>query len=83
MLHANNNLNTCPRCGKTRIVTKVWEEVNPETGIKTKKSISVCPDEQCQEEVNKNLNNKKKDREKKETARLARLAKMKERFLEN
>lgn len=83
MLHTNSNPNSCTRCGRARIVTKVWEEINPESGIKTKKSISICPDVQCQEEVNKSLDSKKKDREKKEMARLARLAKMNERFLEN
>lgn len=74
------HINVCIRCGQTRIVIKEWEEVSEETGIKSKKSVTSCPDPLCQQEVNKTILNKQKDREKKEMARMARIAKMNERY---
>jgi hypothetical protein len=73
--------NICTRCGKERIVVKEWEEIT-ESGAKMKKRETACPDPSCQEEVSKALLSKQKDRERKEMARLARIAKMNDRFNE-
>lgn len=79
MLETSTFKNICVRCGKERVVVKEWEEIT-ESGAKMKKSESVCPDPECQEEVAKANQNKQNDRQRKEMARLARLAKMNERF---
>lgn len=46
--------NVCPRCGKTRIVTKVYRE-KVEGGYVNYK-VAVCPDPECQKIVDKKLN---------------------------
>lgn len=77
----STDYNVCVLCGKQRIIIKEWiiEEPN---GSKTKKSLTVCPDENCQSEVNQMLEEKNKERAKKEQARQARLAKIHAKQLE-
>lgn len=45
--------NTCPRCGKPRIVAKEWKEkVTTAAGVTTVvRQLTVCPDPACQEIV--------------------------------
>jgi len=67
--------NHCIRCGKLRIITKEWTIEEP-NGSTTKKSMTVCPDTGCQKEVDLMLEEKMKERARKETARQARLARI-------
>jgi hypothetical protein len=70
-----DSYNHCVRCGKSRIITKEWTVEEP-NGSTTKKSMTVCPDEACQREVDNMLEEKSKERAKKEAARQARLARI-------
>ncbi|KKU95315.1 MAG: hypothetical protein UY28_C0056G0001 [Candidatus Amesbacteria bacterium GW2011_GWB1_48_13] len=67
----SSSLNTCIRCGKTRIISKTWTEdvemfFGKSTVIHTE---TVCPDPDCQKLVNERL---QVQREKTESIRLAK-----------
>lgn len=53
----NQNTSICTRCGKVRSVSKVWtEEVEVYGGVTViTRTTTVCPDPECQELVNKDL----------------------------
>jgi hypothetical protein len=73
--------NLCIRCGKERVIVKEWIVEEP-NGTKTRKSMTECPDTECQKEVNEMLEEKNKERARKEQARQARLAKIHAKQLE-
>jgi hypothetical protein len=73
--------NLCILCGKQRIVVREWIVEEP-NGTKTKKSMTECPDPDCQKQVNEILEEKNKERARKEVARQARLAKIHAKQLE-
>lgn len=57
------SINSCTRCGKERILARVWEEeVDTFRGkTKIKHSLTVCPDPDCQKIIDaKNLELKQK-----------------------
>jgi hypothetical protein len=49
--------NLCILCGKQRIVVREWIVEEP-NGTKTKKSMTECPDTECQKQVNEILEEK-------------------------
>ncbi len=51
--------NLCMRCGKDRVVAKIWQEKMGNSTVITKEM--VCPDEDCQKKVNAD-NKKQQDR---------------------
>lgn len=53
----NNYSNPCPRCGKERIVSKVYEEQIGQSIVTTREM--VCPDKECQNKVN--MDNKRRE----------------------
>lgn len=53
--------NPCIRCGKERIVAKTWtEQVGQSLMTRTD---TICPDKDCQREVDKDIEEKKQKRE--------------------
>ena len=55
----NTHSSPCIRCGKERVVSKVWEEkIDDSVIINTE---TVCPDPECQKKVNA-LNKKQQDK---------------------
>ncbi len=72
--------NVCIICGKNRITISEWFEESPSGPIKKLKT--ACPDDDCQQKVDDMLNEKSKERARKETARQARLAKIHAKQLE-
>lgn len=54
---ANKSTSICTRCGKERSVSKVWtEEIEVYGGISVvTRTMTVCPDPECQELVDKDL----------------------------
>ncbi|MDQ3239230.1 MAG: hypothetical protein M3P33_01780 [bacterium] len=80
-LVSSTSYNLCVLCGKERVVVKEWLVEEP-NGTKTKKSLTECPDDTCQSAVNDMLEEKNKERARKETARQARLAKIHAKQLE-
>ena len=67
-------INVCIICGKNRITIQEWIEESPSGPIK--KAKTQCPDPECQSKVNKILEEKSKERARKEAARQARLARI-------
>jgi len=58
--------NNCYRCGKERIVSKVWKEKVGNSIVETTEK--VCPDKECQSMINremKKLKTTRQDREQK------------------
>lgn len=72
--------NVCIICGKDRITISEWFEESPSGPIK--KSKTACPDENCQKKVEDMIEEKSKERARKEAARQARLAKIHQKQLE-
>jgi len=72
--------NVCILCGKNRITTSEWFEESPSGPIKRSKT--VCPDDNCQAKVEGLIEEKSKERARKEAARQARLAKIHQKQLE-
>jgi len=62
--------NLCPRCGKERVVKKIWTEVVG--GSLATFTETICPDKECQKIVERNLNKKRLAFEKIKNASLAR-----------
>lgn len=63
---AKKPTNPCTRCGKERIVARVWKEkIQTFSGfyIETR-SDNVCPDKECQKAVMKELDDQRLKREK-------------------
>ena len=52
--------NVCPRCGKKRLVTRVYKEKTPSGYVHYK--ITSCSDPECQKIVDKKLNDEEKKR---------------------
>lgn len=72
--------NPCTRCGKERIVSRVWEErITTFSGYITEtRSDNICPDKECQKLVEKELEVQREKRERikqKKTAQPAKPAK--------
>jgi len=54
----NPYTNVCTRCGKERIISRVWKE---KVGFSIVENTDrVCPDKACQKEVEKELNKQKR-----------------------
>ena len=53
--------NICSRCGKARIVTKTYQEKVGNSFVTYK--LTSCPDDECQEKVDKKLHNENLKRE--------------------
>jgi hypothetical protein len=54
-------LNPCTRCGKERVVTKSFKEKSGTFTVT--RTLSVCPDPECQRIVNGALNKEKEKRD--------------------
>jgi hypothetical protein len=68
--------NPCTECGKERILFKTWDEEIPTYGDKTTtvtRSLTVCPDPECQKVVEKKLAVEKDKRDKIKAAREEKL----------
>jgi hypothetical protein len=72
--------NVCILCGKNRITISEWFEDSPSGPIKRSKT--ACPDDNCQAKVEGLIEEKSKERARKEAARQARLAKIHQKQLE-
>lgn len=74
---ANNNYsNPCFKCGKERITVKEWVEEIPTfagTVQKVTRSLTACPDADCQKEVDAELEALRLKREKQRQTREAKL----------
>ncbi|OGK24762.1 hypothetical protein A3A46_03655 [Candidatus Roizmanbacteria bacterium RIFCSPLOWO2_01_FULL_37_13] len=53
-------INDCYRCGRERIVTKVWKEKVENSVIEN--TVSVCPDKSCQEVVDQEIRHQRNKR---------------------
>lgn len=53
--------NPCVRCGKQRIISKTWTEYLGNFPIT--RTDTVCPDKDCQKEVDEDIATKKKTRD--------------------
>jgi hypothetical protein len=76
-----DSFNVCILCGKKRVVIKQWTVEEP-NGMLTRKSMTACPDLECQTKVDEMLEEKNKERARKEQARQARLARIHAKQLE-
>jgi hypothetical protein len=68
--------NPCTQCGKERILFKTWDEEIPTYGNKTTtitRSLTICPDPECQKIVEKKLAVEKDKRDKIKAAREEKL----------
>lgn len=63
--------NYCSRCGKERVVWKIWKEKVGNSVVETRENI--CPDKSCQSLVNKELKDKVNKRIKAEESRRERM----------
>jgi len=52
--------NICYRCGKERIVTKIWKEKIGNSIVENTET--VCPDKKCQQAANKDIRKQKNKR---------------------
>lgn len=61
----------CPRCGEPRVVAKVWEEdLETAAGVsRVKHTRMVCPDDDCQKKVDRDI---AKQEQKRAAAELAK-----------
>lgn len=73
----NKVTNPCTQCGKERILFKTWvEKVTPTYGNRTStvtRSLTVCPDPECQKIVEQKLAVEKDKRDKIKNAREEKL----------
>jgi len=65
--------NYCARCGKERVVVRVWKEY--EGGSMVENTQTACPDKVCQEATNKEMRKQKEKRLEIESRKKARYAK--------
>lgn len=52
--------NVCYRCGKERIVTKIWKEIVGNSVVENTET--VCPDKQCQKTIEQDIRKQKNKR---------------------
>ena len=74
MNHVSSN--PCTRCGKERILLRKWKEQVPTlsgTFIEVTRSDNICPDPECQEKVQAELDKQKANRKKVNDERKARI----------
>ncbi len=63
----NTYTNPCIRCGKERLLVKTWtEKIKSISGktIEVTRGKTICPDPECQKEVDKELRKQKAKRDK-------------------
>jgi hypothetical protein len=65
--------NLCPRCGKERIVVKVWK--SREGGSLIENTQTACPDKVCQDATNKEMRKQHERRLETEARKRARYSK--------
>lgn len=65
--------NNCPRCGKERVVVRVWKE--REGGSMVENTQTACPDDACQDLTNKEMKKQHERRLETEARKKARYAK--------
>ena len=71
----SKSTNKCTRCGKDRIIEDTWKEETKTTQGTSELTYTqyICPDAECQEEVEKELAKKRKIAQDREAAHQKRL----------
>ena len=72
-----NGSNVCIRCGKVRVISKTYKEYISGSLIVT--NLTICPDSECQEIVNKQLAKEQKFRDEMQLAGIRRQEEAKQR----
>lgn len=68
----------CPRCGKSRVMVKTWDEVEVNSNSSSSSNLTYtqydCPDADCQKRLNEELLKKHEDNLKREQIKNDHLA---------